>query len=84
MNVDEAQVLALDALRYVAEDADRLDRFMALSGCGSDDIRDRIGDAAFLGGVLDYLLAHEPDLLAFADWADIDPALAMRARHLLP
>ncbi len=84
MTEDEAQTLALRALTFVAENPDRLDRFLALSGCGPGDLRDRIGDPAFLGGVLDYLMGHEPDLIAYAEWAEIDPELPARARYLLP
>ena len=44
----------------------------------------RISDPAFLGGVLDHILGHEPDLLDFAAAADIDPTFVLRARATLP
>jgi hypothetical protein len=84
MKRDQAETVALQGLAFVAADEDRMSRFMALTGLGPDDLRERITDPAFLGGVLDHLLGYEPDLLAFAEEAAIDPALIMRARAALP
>jgi hypothetical protein len=84
MKRDQAETVALQGLAFVAADEDRMSRFMALTGLGPDDLRERITDPAFLGGVLDHLLGYEPDLLAFAEEAAIDPALIMRARTALP
>ena len=84
MQREQAETLALRALTYIAQDEDRMGRFMALSGLGPDDLRTRIGDPGFLGGVLDHLLGYEPDLLAFAEEAEIDPAIVARARATLP
>lgn len=84
MKRDQAETVALQALAFIAADEDRMDRFMALSGLGRDDLRDRIADPAFLGGVLDHLLGYEPDLIQFAEEAAIDPTLVMRARAALP
>ena len=84
MKQEQAETLALQALSFLVEDEDRLDRFLALSGLDQNDLRDRIADPAFLGGVLDHLLGHEPDLLEFAAAADIYPTFVLRARATLP
>ncbi|HAE03178.1 MAG TPA: DUF3572 domain-containing protein, partial [Rhodospirillaceae bacterium] len=63
MKQEQAETLALQALSFLMEDEDRLDRFLALSGLDQNDLRNRISDPAFLGGVLDHILGHEPDLL---------------------
>lgn len=76
--------IARQALTFIAEDEDRIARFLALSGVGPTEIRDRMQDPAFLGGVLDFLLGHEPDVLAFAEWAGIEPQLPLMARYALP
>ena len=80
MKQEQAETLALQALSFLVEDEDRLD----LSGLDQNDLRDRIADPAFLGGVLDHILGHEPDLLDFAAAADIDPTVVLRARATLP
>lgn len=84
MNEADALAMAQQALIFLSQDEELLGRFLALSGIGPAEIRGRIGDPAFLAGILDFLLAHEPSVLAFAVWADIDPALPGQARAMLP
>ncbi len=81
---EQAELLAIQALSFIAEDEDRISRFLALSGVGANDIRERMADPVFQGGVLDYFLQYEPDLVEFAEWAKIDPMLPMKLRHQLP
>lgn len=81
---EQAELLAIKALSFIAEDEDRISRFLALSGLDAGDVREQISDPVFQGGVLDYLLQYEPDLIEFAQWAEIDPALPLKLRHLLP
>jgi hypothetical protein len=84
LSAEDAQTIALKAIAFVAADEDLLPRFVALTGCGMDDIRARIGDPAFLGGVLDFILADEPTLLAFTEAEQLAPETPMAARHKLP
>jgi hypothetical protein len=81
----EAETLGLLALAFVVEDDEGLmPRFLALSGLALDDLRARAQDPVLLGAVLDFLLAHEPDLLAFAALHELPPAAIARARRALP
>ncbi|MEX2299140.1 MAG: DUF3572 domain-containing protein [Dongiaceae bacterium] len=80
----DAETLALIALAYVASDDALLPRFLALSGLDLDDLRARAQDPVMLGAVLDFLMAHEPDLIAFAEAQEILPAAVARARRALP
>ncbi|MEQ9488053.1 MAG: DUF3572 domain-containing protein [Alphaproteobacteria bacterium] len=84
MTETDAISLAQQAVIFLSQDEELLGRFLALSGIGPAEIRGRIGDPAFLAGIMDFLLAHEPSVLAFAAWADIDPALPGQARVMLP
>jgi len=84
LSPEDAQTVALKAIAFIAADEDLLPRFVALTGCGQDEIRSRIGDPGFLGGVLDFVLADEPTLLAFAEAAELPPETPMAARSLLP
>ncbi|MDA0664733.1 MAG: DUF3572 domain-containing protein [Proteobacteria bacterium] len=81
---DAAQLLAIRCLGFIAEDSDRLGRFLALSGIGPADIRARAADPAFLGGVLDYLLSDDAMVVEFAEWASIGPESVLIARQLMP
>jgi hypothetical protein len=79
-----AEALALRALAFLAGDPERLGRFLALSGIGPAELRERASDPLLLGGVLDHLLGDERLLLAFAEAMDVAPDAAARARRLLP
>jgi hypothetical protein len=80
----EAEVLAVRVLAWLAADTGRIGRFLALSGAGPAELRARAAEPEFLGFVLDYLLADEAALLAFAAAEGVRPELAMRARAALP
>jgi hypothetical protein len=66
--------LGLAALGWLMQDDDRAARFLALTGLSPDDLRGLLGTAALDRAVLDYLRAHEPDLLACADAIGVAPA----------
>jgi len=78
-----AEVLAIQALGFIAQDEERLGRFLALTGMGPSEIREAAGDPHFLVGVLDYVTGDEHLLLAFAGHAGIDPGTIAVARQAL-
>ena len=80
---DTPSIVGLQALTFLAADSDRLQRFLALTGLGPDDIRARAEQPAFLAGVLDHLLADESLLLIFCEEAGLAPEAPRRARMAL-
>ena len=64
--LDATQLLSIRRLSFIAEDVNRLGRFLALSGIGPAEIRARAGYPAFLGGVLDSLLSDDERVVDFA------------------
>lgn len=78
-----AEAIAIAGLARLASDDDLMMRFCALSGVLANDIRSAAQDPNFLVGVLDFYLAHEPDLLAFAEAENLDPEAVVKARHVL-
>lgn len=54
-------------------DQPRADRLLALTGLTPDDLRGGLGEPATLGAVLDFLCAHEPDLIAAAEALGVAP-----------
>ncbi len=84
MNEKSAEILAIDALGYLAGDPERLGRFLAVSGVGPEVLQQNAGDPQFLAGVLDYLLADESLLFMFAEAKGIGVEQAARARQHLP
>jgi hypothetical protein len=78
-----AENVAIQALSYLAEEPERLARFMALSGLESGDIRAAAAEAGFLAGVLDHVTSDEALLVAFASSAGLAPADVERAHAAL-
>ena len=83
VGVDAAQSLAVTALGFIAADSDRLSRFLGLTGLGPDNLRTAAADPAFLGSVLDYLVADEKLLIEFAADAGLKPEAVARAHEAL-
>ena len=63
----EAEAVAGEALAFLAEERERIERFLRLTGVDPARIREVAGERAFLAAVLDHLVADERLLLAFAD-----------------
>ncbi|MBT0667788.1 DUF3572 domain-containing protein [Novosphingobium profundi] len=79
----DPQALALNALGWVLAEEARAERFLALTGLTPDELRAALGDPATLTGVLDFLCAHEPDLVAAADALGLAPQVIVEARARL-
>jgi hypothetical protein len=79
----QAEELAIQALSFIAEEPERLGRFLALSGLGPGSLRAAARQPHFLTGVLDHVLGDEKLLLAFAQHVTIDPDEVKRAQHAL-
>ncbi len=83
MTSEQALTIALRALSYTVGDEKLLPRFMALSGLDAAGLRAAAGDPDSLAGVLDFLLANEPDLIAFCEACDLAPELPAAAYRCL-
>lgn len=84
MNADRAEIIALQALGFLAGDEQALAGFLRLTGLDLPDIRAAAANTELLAGVLDYLLQDEAMLLAFCEAAAIRPEEPARARAYLP
>ena len=69
----DAHLLAVEGLNFIANDQEVLGRFMSLTGLSPNDLRIAAGEPEFLAGVLSFLMDHEAVLLAFAATAGISP-----------
>jgi len=70
-------------LGWLATDPDMLSRFLALSGLRADQLRSAIDDPGFLAGLLDFIMGHEPTLMAFCQETDTRPEEVVAAWHKL-
>lgn len=83
MTRELAETVAIQALSFIAEEPERLGRFLALTGIGPESLRDAAREPNFLLGVLDHLAANEPLLREFATQKEIAPEIVTAARDLL-
>jgi hypothetical protein len=67
LTLDDAERIAIAALGFVASDPKLLPRFLALTGIEAQSIRKAADEPGFLAGVLDFVMAHEPTLVAFME-----------------
>jgi len=75
MDADQAETIALSALAFLAEDALRLGRFLALTGLGPDELRNEARSPRILAAVLNHLMGDESLLLVFCASHAIAPEL---------
>jgi hypothetical protein len=75
--------ISLRSLAWVLADDDRANRFLGLTGLTPDQLRAGIGTREVQLAVLDFLCAHEPDLVAAADSLGLEPAAIASAREAL-
>ena len=83
MTREFAEMLAIQALSFFAEDPERLSRFLAFTGVEAQSLRDAAREPNFLLGVLDHLAADEALLREFATQKEIAPEVVTSARDLL-
>ena len=81
--IEAAEALAVNALGWLAQDGERLERFLSLSGLTPETVRAAAGEPGFLGAVLTHLMSDESLLLAFAANEGIAPDGVARAAHRL-
>ncbi|WP_136620600.1 MULTISPECIES: DUF3572 domain-containing protein [Mesorhizobium] len=81
---EEAESIAVKALGFVASDPELLPRFLAITGIEAHSIRKAASEPGFLAGVLQFILAHEPTLMRFAEETGTPPAAVGKALRALP
>lgn len=63
---------------------DLLGRFLSLTGVEPTEVRQAIKDPDFLAGLLDFIMQHEPDLMAFCSGTATKPEdVAAAWRHFV-
>jgi hypothetical protein len=83
-NTDQAETIALKAIHFILADDDLQQGFLAASGISPGEFKNLIGDPEFLGGVLDFLLGNEEQLIAFCEEYEIEPTEPAKARLSFP
>ena len=80
---NDPHTLALSALAATLGDGRRAQRFLDLTGIGTDELRARAAEPQLLSALIRFLEAHEPDLLAVAEELGVGPGVLVEARRQL-
>ena len=78
-----AEIVAIQALSFVASDPERLGAFLAESGIGPETLRTAAADPHFLGHVLDFVMRDDETVKAFASVSRLHPTNIAAARQAL-
>lgn len=75
----QARSIALRSLVFLAEDDERMGRFLALTGADPGDIRALAGEEGFQRALLEHICADEPLLIDFAAAEELAPQSVVAA-----
>jgi len=78
-----AEIVAVQALSFIAAEPERLGLFLAESGLGPETLRSAASDPQFLAAVLDFVLRDDAMVKAFAGSVELDPTNVATARQVL-
>jgi hypothetical protein len=78
-----AEIVAIQALSFVAGDPERLGAFLAESGIGPDTLRSAAADPRFLAHVLDFVMRDDATVKAFAEVSKLHPTNIAAAHQAL-
>jgi hypothetical protein len=78
-----AEIVAVQALSFIAGEPERLGVFLAETGIGPETLRSAAADPHFLASVLDFILRDDATVKAFAAASELDPATIAAAREVL-
>lgn len=78
-----AEIVAIQALSFLAADPERLGRFLSESGIGPQTLRASASDPKFLAGVLDFIMRDDHTVKAFAESSHLSPETIAAASEAL-
>lgn len=78
-----AEIVAIQALSFVAGEPERLGLFLSESGIGPETLRSAASDPQFLVSVLDFVMRDDETVKAFCAASELDPTNIAAARQAL-
>jgi len=78
-----AEIVAVQALSFIASEPERLGLFLAESGIGPETLRNAAADPRFLASVLDFIMRDDATVKAFADVSQLHPTNIAAAHQAL-
>lgn len=84
MQHEQAEVIALKGLAWLAGNDELCGVFLGASGGSADDLRERATDPAFQAAVLEFITMDDTWVIEFCDSAGLGYDQPLRARYALP
>jgi hypothetical protein len=78
-----AEIVAIQALSFIAGEPERLGLFLAESGIGPETLRNAAADPRFLASVLDFVMRDDATVKAFASASQLHPTNIAAAHQAL-
>ena len=78
-----AEIVAIQALSFIAGDPERLGLFLAESGIGLETLRNAASNPEFLASVLDFVMRDDATVQAFAKVSELHPTNIAAAHQVL-
>ena len=78
-----AEIVAVQALSFIAGEPERLGAFLAESGLGPERLRSAAADPPFLAHVLDFVMRDDATVKAFAAASQLHPTNIAAAHQAL-
>ena len=78
-----AEIVAIQALSFIAGEPERLGLFLAESGIGPETLRNAAADPRFLASVLDFVMRDDATVKAFANVSQLHPTNIAAAHQAL-
>jgi uncharacterized protein DUF3572 len=78
-----AEIVAVQALGFIAGDPERLGLFLAETGIGPETLRSAASDPKFLSSVLDFVMRDDATVEAFAKVSELHPTNIAAAHQAL-
>jgi hypothetical protein len=78
-----AEIVAIQALSFIAGEPERLGLFLAETGIGPETLRRSAADPQFLVSVLTFIMRDDPTVKAFASSVELDPTNVAAALQVL-
>ena len=78
-----AEIVAVQALSFIAGEPERLGAFLAESGLGPETLRSAAANPQFLAHVLDFVMRDDATVKAFAAASQLHPTNSAAAHQAL-
>jgi hypothetical protein len=78
-----AEIVAIQALSFIAGEPGRLGLFLAETGIGPETLRTAAADPKFLASVLEFVMRDDATVKAFAEVSNLHPTNVVAAHQAL-